>query len=292
MNSNDYIFLKLFSENLLPPPVSTLQESFYQPGFKFNDHTYPDSVEIVYVLTGASYVGIGSKQFIRIKKNDCLLIFPKVTHNFFLKENENCRIIDLVFQPGNLAIFDPFDLKHEMRFLYEILVPQIGYLRFLDNGEIRAVLEHILTQNHNLSHHTELLNKIYFCELYILLSKIIGETRDESGKPKNAYVTTGLEYMANFYNAQFGIAEIAEQVGVSARHFARLFNQEMGMTVQEYLGILRIRKAKDLLHNSDMDITRIAHSLGFNTSQYFTTCFKRIEHITPTEYRRKVKVLK
>jgi AraC family transcriptional regulator, melibiose operon regulatory protein len=288
MNSNDYIVFKLFSEGLLPPAVSTLHESAYQSGFKFHNHTYSNEVEIVYVLHGASYVGIDNKQFIRVKKNDCLLIFPKVTHNFFLKENENCKIIDLVFNPGDLSFFTPTDLQFQMRFLYELITPQISYLRFLDNGEIRAVLEHILNLEKSPTFFSSQLQKLYYCELYILLSKILVETRDETGKPKNAYITTGLDYLTNFFTNQVSIDDVSTHAGISSRHFTRLFFQEMGMTVQDYLSILRIKKAKDLLQNSDMGITQIAYSLGFNSSQYFTTCFKRIEHVTPTNYRRMV----
>lgn len=286
MNSIDFVLVRLFSDELLPPPISTLQESVYHAGFRYRDHVYADEVEILYVLHGASYVGIDQKEFIRIKKNDCLVIFPRVRHNFFLKENENCRIIDLVFRPGDLSIFNPYDLRYAMRFLYEILVPRMKYLRFVDNGEVREVLERILKRGRHLDHQVDPLIKVHFCELYLLLSGVIIATHDDLGKPKNQYVTTGLEYLNNFYNSHSGIESVAQHVGISARHFARLFIQEMGMSVQDYLTILRIRKAKDLLENSDMDITGIAYSLGFNSSQYFTTCFKRIEHLTPKEYRR------
>ena len=285
MNSEDYLLSKLMSEALLPPEISTLGIQSSQPGFKFGDHAYADEVEIVYVLHGASYVGI-DKQYIRVRKNDCLLIFPKVTHNYFLKENESCRIIDLVFKPGNISIFTPLDLKQSLRFLYELKIPHIDYLRFLDNGEIKSTLDHILYQYEHPGQHTNMLLKIYFCELYVLLSKVISETRDELGQPKNQHVTLGLDYLANFYSTSLTAGEIANHVGLSPRHFSRLFAQELGMTVQEYLSILRIKKAKDLLQNSDMDITGIAFSLGFNSSQYFITCFKRIEHVTPKTYRR------
>jgi AraC-like DNA-binding protein len=271
---------------LLPPAVSTLQEALYQPGFQFRDHTYTDEVEIIYVIQGASYVGINQKQFIRIKKNDCLIIFPHVSHNFFLKENESCKIIDLVFRPGDLRAFEPFEMGRQLRFITELRTPTVEYLRYLDGGEMRAVLEHILAQAKSQGIYSAAFRQVYFCELYILLSKIIAETRDDDGRPKNTYVTTGLDYLANFYTNQVGIDDVSAHAGISARHFARLFFQEMGMTVQDYLGILRIKKAKDLLETSDMDVTRIAYALGFNSSQYFTTCFKRIEHVTPTEYRR------
>ena len=288
MNSEDYLLLKLMSEPLLPPAISTLGIQINQPGFRFGNHVYDDQVEIVYVIHGGSYVGIG-RQYIRVKKNDCLIIFPKVTHNYFLRENESCKIIDLVFRPGDLSVFTSLDLKQNMRFLYELKEPQIDYLRFLDNGEIKTSLEHILFQQEHPSQQSNMLKKIYFCELYLLISKVIAETRDDLGKPKNRYVTLGLDYLANFYSTQLTVEDIASQVGISSRHFSRLFVQELGITVPDYLSILRIKKAKDLLQNSEMDITRIAYSLGFNSSQYFTTCFKRIEHLTPKEYRRVVR---
>ena len=288
MNSEDYLLSKLMGEALLPPEISTLGIQSSQPGFKFGNHVYADQVEIVYVMHGASYVGI-DKQYIRVRKNDCLLIFPKVTHNYFLKENESCKIIDLVFKPGDISIFTPLDLRENLRFLYELKIPQIDYLRFLDNGEIKSTLDHILFQYQHPGQHSTMLLKIYFCELYVLLSKVISEMRNELGKPKNQHVTHGLDYLVNFYSTRLTAGEIARHVGLSPRHFSRLFAQELGMTVQEYLSLLRIKKAKDLLQNSDMDITRIAYSLGFNSSQYFITCFKRIEHVTPKTYRRMLK---
>lgn len=288
MNSEDYLLSKLMSEALLPPAISTLGIQINQPGFRFGNHVYDDQVEIVFVIHGGSYVGI-DKQFIRIKKNDCLIIFPRITHNYFLRENESCKIIDLVFKPGDLSLFTPLDLKQNMQFLYELKEPHIDYLRFLDNGEIKATLEHILLQHEHPSQQSSILKKIYFCELYILISKVIAEARDELGKPKNRYVTLGLDFLANFYSTQLTVDDIARQAGISSRHFSRLFVQELGITVPDYLSILRIKKAKDLLQNSEMDITRIAYSLGFNSSQYFTTCFKRIEHVTPKEYRRLVR---
>jgi AraC-like DNA-binding protein len=288
MNSEDHILSKLMSETFLPPTITTLATSDYRPGYTFHDHTYEDDIEIVYVVHGASYVGI-NKQFIRIKKNDCLLIFPKVTHNYFLKENESCKIIDLVFKPGDLFIFNALDLKYNFRFLYELTQLQIEYLKFVDNGEIKSILEHILFQHENQSQYSYMLSKIYFCELYIFLSKVISATRDELGKPKNPHVTIGLDYLTNFYNDQISVEKIANHVGLSPRHFSRLFVRELGMTVPDYLSLLRIKKAKDFLQYSEMDITRIAYSLGFNSSQYFITCFKRIEHVTPKVYRRKVK---
>ena len=285
MNSEDYILAHLVSDNLLPPPISTLQTSVFPPGWKFPHHTYKDEVEILYVYSGASYVGI-NRQFIRIKKNDCLIIFPQVTHNYFLRENETCKMFDLVFKTINVSSFSPIELRTSLRFLSELSLHQIEYMKFVDSGEIRTILEHIQDQRETLSPYARMLAKIYYCELFVCLSKIISETRDELGKLKNHHVTSGLDYLVNSYSTDLSVEEIARHVGLSPRHFSRLFVQELGMNVQEYLTVYRIKKAKEMLSNSDMDITQVAYSMGFNSSQYFTTCFKRIEHVTPKIFRQ------
>jgi AraC-like DNA-binding protein len=177
------------------------------------------------------------------------------------------------------------ELHNNLRFLSELTLLQIEYMKFVDSGEIRTILEHIQDQRETFSPYSRMLSKIYYCELFICLSKIISETRDEMGKLKNQHVTSGLDYLVNSYSTNLSVEEIARHVGISPRHFSRLFVQELGMNVQEYLTIYRIKKAKELLSNSDMDITQIAYSLGFNSSQYFTTCFKRMEHVTPKTYR-------
>jgi AraC-like DNA-binding protein len=284
-NEQTNLLSQLISGPLLPPALSTLNESVHNPGFRFHDHTYMDEVEIIYITYGSSYVGINN-QFIRVKKNECLIIFPKVTHNFFLKENQSCRMIDVVLKPGDISQYRHFHLQENMRFFYELLEEKLAYLRFVDNGEIKNVLERILAQNINPSQQSGMLVRLYFAELYLLLSKVIGENSDDLYKPKTRYVSDALDYMINFYsNPTLTVDEIAAHAGISARHLSRLFLNELGINVQDYLTILKIKKAKDLLRSSDMDITRIAFSLGFNSSQYFITCFKKIEHVTPGMYR-------
>ena len=53
----------------------------------------------------------------------------------------------------------------------------------------------------------------------------------------------------------------------------------------DYLARLRVRRAKALLRNGRLPVTRIAFDLGFSSSQYFATFFKRFAGFTPTAYR-------
>ncbi len=53
----------------------------------------------------------------------------------------------------------------------------------------------------------------------------------------------------------------------------------------QYITLLRIGKAKEMLWNTDKSITEIAMSIGFNSSQYFSRVFKNYVGVTPGEYR-------
>jgi AraC-like DNA-binding protein len=133
--------------------------------------------------------------------------------------------------------------------------------------------------------------KACFLELYLVLSKAVAETMGEADAAQNRYVQRGQEIMVNFFSSNLTVETIAAQVGISARHFSRLFVHEVGMSVPDYINLLRIRKAKELLLNTDLDITRIAYAVGYRSSQYFTTRFKRLEHVTPKEFRTKMRSL-
>lgn len=287
MNSEDELLSRLILASILPPPASTASVNVSQPGFQFKYHSYDDEVEIVQVLHGTSFVGINN-QFIRIQKNECLIIFPGVTHNYFLRENESCRMIDLVFTPGDLSGFHPSDLKNHLPFLHELLNPRVEFMRFVDDGGVRVALEHILAQYDHPILQSRMLLKTHYLELYIILSKVVAESLSEAGRAHNLYIKDGLELMVNFFSTKLTVEQIAGEVGISARHFSRLFVKEIGMSVPDYLNLLRIKKAKELLLNTDMDITHIAFAVGYNSSQYFTTRFKRLEHVSPKVYREKM----
>jgi AraC-like DNA-binding protein len=288
MNSEDDLLSGLMAASILPPPASTACILVSQPGFQFQYHSYADEVEIVRVLHGTSFVGINN-QFIRIQKNECLIIFPGVTHNYFLKEKESCRMIDLVFAPGDLSGLNPGDLNNYLPFLHELLSPRLEFVRFVDDGGVKTALEHILAQVEHPVPQSRMLLKIYYLELYILLSKVVAESLSEAGRVHNVHIKCALEFMVNFFSTNLTMEQIAGEVGLSPRHLSRLFVKEIGMTVPDYLNLLRIRKAKELLLNTDMDITRIAYAVGYHSSQYFTTRFKRLEHVTPKGFREKMK---
>ena len=69
--------------------------------------------------------------------------------------------------------------------------------------------------------------------------------------------------------------------------FRKSFKDYTGISPVHYMLSLRIKKAKELLAETDMSIKEITYKLQFGSTAYFTTVFRRLAHTTPTEYRQR-----
>jgi len=78
---------------------------------------------------------------------------------------------------------------------------------------------------------------------------------------------------------------VAQQVGLSTPRLVERFLQEVGETPGEWRTRRRLEAAKGALQESDTTITEIAFRLGFASSQYFATTFKRHVGLSPSEWR-------
>lgn len=284
VDSINYILSRIISEKILMPSVPIIYIKTIEPGFKFGPHNH-EYIEVVSVLYGTCYMVINNEH-IKLRKNECLIIFPDISHQFYVESSKECRIINVHFTPGDIsAFFDTPDLQDSLRFFYELKTNTMRYLRLIDNSFIRFISERIYDEIKNKNDFSEISLKLHFCELYVRLSKIINETYNIFIKPVNKHVTGALEYIRNFYTEKLTIEHVAAHVKLSPRQLTRLFSKELNTTIQDYINTLRLEKAKDLLRSTDLNVTRVAHSLGFNTSEYFTTCFKKSVGMTPKKYR-------
>lgn len=80
--------------------------------------------------------------------------------------------------------------------------------------------------------------------------------------------------------------DAAQMIGYSKRYMCRRFSEEMGVSILQYITMLRIDKAKELLLSSDHSVRDIAALLYFNDSARFCKTFKKYTGMTPTQYRR------
>ncbi|MGI6254595.1 MAG: response regulator transcription factor [Acutalibacter sp.] len=101
------------------------------------------------------------------------------------------------------------------------------------------------------------------------------------------YVSRAKSYVIDHYNSELSIKEIADFIHLSPEYLTRLFKKETGSTLKDYIIECRISTAKDLLANSSLSISMIASEVGYHNFSYFAYLFKKLEQVTPREYRNK-----
>lgn len=94
-----------------------------------------------------------------------------------------------------------------------------------------------------------------------------------------------LEYVNSNYNGVIGLNECAAKLHLSPSHISRMFKKYTGESFITYLNELRIKKAMELLRETDLTIKEIAHRVGFNNLNYFHKSFKAITGVTPGIYK-------
>ncbi|MBE7025236.1 MAG: helix-turn-helix domain-containing protein [Ruminococcaceae bacterium] len=79
--------------------------------------------------------------------------------------------------------------------------------------------------------------------------------------------------------------EAAAALHYNPDYLTQILKADTGMTLSEYLNDIRLKEAKNLLLNSNRNVTEIAYKVGFSDEKYFMKLFKRKENVTPTQYR-------
>ncbi|MGF9700328.1 response regulator transcription factor [Paenibacillus sp. MABNR03] len=93
-------------------------------------------------------------------------------------------------------------------------------------------------------------------------------------------------YTDAHYQEDLSLQQIAARFYLSREYISRKFKQQFGLNWSEYLGKLRINNAKLLLQNPSLRIVKISEMVGYQDEKYFSKVFKKMEGITPGEYRK------
>ena len=82
------------------------------------------------------------------------------------------------------------------------------------------------------------------------------------------------------------LGEMAQSVGLSTAHFARMFRKSTGETPHQFVLHQRLERAKAMLRAPDARVLDVAVACGFKTQQHFAQVFREACRVSPTEYRQ------
>ncbi|MBQ9111987.1 MAG: helix-turn-helix transcriptional regulator [Clostridia bacterium] len=120
-------------------------------------------------------------------------------------------------------------------------------------------------------------------EFFSLLDAIASD--DAAGADTYYPIRTGVEALRNEWNRNRRIEEYADMCGISATYFYRCFRQWSGKSPVEYRNMIRLSNAETMLRYTDMKISEISETVGFEDAFYFCRIFTKYFGVSPKTYR-------
>ena len=249
------------------------------------DRYYGDKVDIYHAVNGREAVAMCGEQ-----KNDIVIMdisMPEMNGvmaaKYIRKMDDECSIIFL-------SAYDDFEYARNA-----IKVRALDYLlKPCDMNDLLAVMDTALQKldKENVFNGNSISGKEQNKETEICGSNAnnVRENRPKrTDNVRNSDEQTTIkylkEYVENNYIYDISMQEAAEEMGYSDAYFSKLFKQYFNQNFTVYLTEYRIKKAKELLSNTNHSIKDISRMVGYTDSNYFAKIFKRLVGEIPSKYR-------
>jgi two-component system response regulator YesN len=106
---------------------------------------------------------------------------------------------------------------------------------------------------------------------------------DETGG-KNSVVTKVKSFIERSYSEDIGLNKLSDLFHINASYLTRIFKEEAGYSINEYIVKVRVENAKRILEAGKVNIQKLAETVGYEDSTYFFKVFKKVTGMTPREY--------
>lgn len=119
----------------------------------------------------------------------------------------------------------------------------------------------------------------------VLTAILLGTPSETALDAQLRAAETAAAYISEHFGEKLTVGDLAAMAGFSEYHFIRMFKRQTGFTPYEYLLNTRISNARYLLKNTGLPVKEICFATGFSGESSFCTAFKRVEGMTPAQYR-------
>ena len=112
------------------------------------------------------------------------------------------------------------------------------------------------------------------------------KVKTSSNDNQNFFDRLAIIVKDNLDNENFGVNELAEELGMSRSMLHRKLKKIIGKSASDYISEKRLEKAKELLESTDLTAAEIAYKAGFNSPSYFNKVFKKHYQVSPGDLRK------
>lgn len=245
-------------------------------------HVHEGTMEICYLDKGYQTYTVGDKEY-HLKGGDIFITFPGEKHGSgsYLEEKGTLYWfqVQLELINGNFLSYQNDEAKI---FLENIL--GISKRHFSIGAEFKNLLDHLFEVGR------EEPSSLQRVKIYSLTSQILLNILDAStgGLQNNQSeeILKAVAYIKKNIEKNISVEDLADHVYLSVSHFKNKFKTEMGTSPADFVQRQKIDKSEALLREGSLNITEIAYSLGYPSSQHFSSVFKKYTGKSPSQFKK------
>jgi AraC-like DNA-binding protein len=277
-------------------PISFENKSFsyniydnsnHNPAEKHQKWHYHPEIELVYVNNGSGkrQVGLNLSNY-----NDGLLILvgSNLPHTGFTDYFDDERK-EVVIQFKENFLGDSLKEVFEFKNIFNLLKTSKKGIAF--EGDIKKKIGlamlglHYETSFQKVITLITILNDLSRSKNYEILNI---SNYNINGINENERIRKAFNFIKDNYKKEVSLENVAKEVHMTVPSFCRYFKSQTNKTFIQFLIEYRINNALKLLIQSDKDIKNICYECGFNNYSHFNRSFKKINLISPSDYRKKI----
>ena len=244
-------------------------------------HNHGPILEISFLERGEQTYVVDGKEF-HMRGGDVFVTQPNQMHGtgpypegkgvmfwMLIRLLDNAEtILDLPKKEGSVMVQQLRDLPHHFR----------------GHRSLRETLYRLFEVHGRDAGPLQLLNVRNLLVRYLL--DVIHSAEFEDQSQISPEILEVMRFVRENLERNFMLEDLASRVGLSVSRFKARFKEEVGVPPADYVSRQKVAKATDLLRKTGMPVTQIATSLGYSSSQYFATAFRRYTGKTPSVARR------
>lgn len=123
-------------------------------------------------------------------------------------------------------------------------------------------------------------------DLLTILMESSWHQGNSTNAPKKMDISSVKSFLDEHYSEKLSLESVASHFFIDKHYLARLFKEQYGVTLVTYLQQVRITHAKRMLRFTDKSIEEIGLECGIGELNYFSRVFKKLEGVSPSEFRK------
>lgn len=246
----------------------------------YNEHQH-EEYEINYIDFGRCIMVVEGKN-VTLRQGDCIIVSPQSKHSFIVDGSFKCEITQMEFVLS--------DLDKSMQCL-SIFSKQSFYYKIANCMDVLDSM-HKVYRYHKEKFYGKYKAELCYLEikeLIYLLSLHIDKEIQITQKVEKEVLDCMIQDIDAHYEQTISLEELAKKYKISSRYMRKLFEKYIGFGANEYIHLLRMERAKDLLKNSKQSISDISYNVGYNNLPYFSAMFKKKIGMNPKDFRNQYK---